>query len=136
MCLKKFSSELEQFGLASSSRVAVGTLITERPPHRSRRALLTHRAYMRTRLSRGRRGSVPEAPQGIAVRCDCFAHGAPPPLSGRPLHDGAGPARPPGTSRGRPAMTGGTAKLCGLSLGSRAKAPDDASTWSLSTPAG
>jgi hypothetical protein len=24
--------------------VAVGTLITERPPHRSRRALLTHRA--------------------------------------------------------------------------------------------
>src|SRR6266446_8620594 len=53
MCLKKFSSELEQFGLASSSRVAVGTLITERPPHRSRRALLTHRAYMRTRLSRG-----------------------------------------------------------------------------------
>jgi len=26
------------------NQVAVGTLITERPPHRSRRALLTHRA--------------------------------------------------------------------------------------------
>src|ERR1700758_4613416 len=33
-------------------RVAVGTRITPRPPHRSRRALLTHRAYMRGRLSR------------------------------------------------------------------------------------
>ena len=30
-----------------------GTRIAPRPPHRSRRALLTHRAYMRTRLSRG-----------------------------------------------------------------------------------
>ena len=38
--------------------VAVGTLITERPPHRSRRALLTHRAYMRTQLSRGYFGGV------------------------------------------------------------------------------
>src|SRR5215470_5310197 len=36
--------------------VAVGTRIAPRPPHRSRRALLTHRAYMRTRLSRGYSG--------------------------------------------------------------------------------
>src|SRR5713101_3692304 len=36
-----------------SAKVAVGTRIAPRPPHRSRRALLTHRAYMRTRLSRG-----------------------------------------------------------------------------------
>src|SRR5262245_41905711 len=35
--------------------VAVGALITERPPQRSRRALLTHRAHLRTRLSRGYR---------------------------------------------------------------------------------
>src|SRR6267143_6666366 len=33
--------------------VAVGTAVASRPPHRSRRALLTHRAYMRTQLSRG-----------------------------------------------------------------------------------
>src|SRR5260370_22744182 len=38
--------------------VAVGTLITGRPPHSSRRALLTHRAYMRTQLSRGYFGGV------------------------------------------------------------------------------
>ena len=31
-------------GHASGSRVAVGTRIAPRPPHRSRRALLTHRA--------------------------------------------------------------------------------------------
>ena len=30
--------------LRSRPMFAVGTLITERPPHRSRRALLTHRA--------------------------------------------------------------------------------------------
>jgi hypothetical protein len=38
--------------------VAVETRIAPRPPHRSRRALLTHRAYMRTRLSRGYSGGV------------------------------------------------------------------------------
>jgi hypothetical protein len=34
--------------------VAVGTLITERPPHRSRRALLTHRALPSGRTSAAR----------------------------------------------------------------------------------
>src|SRR6266705_2060497 len=43
---------------ADRTMVAVGTRITPRPPHRSRRALLTHRAYMRTRLSRGYSGGV------------------------------------------------------------------------------
>jgi hypothetical protein len=35
------------------SLVTVGTAVASRPPHGSRHALLTHRAYMRTRLSRG-----------------------------------------------------------------------------------
>src|ERR1700730_3885434 len=38
--------------------------------------------------------------------------------------EGAGPRPPPGTSRGRPVITGGAAKLVPLSpLGSRANAP-------------
>src|SRR5580704_10909736 len=47
-----------------------------------------------------------------------------PPLSRLPLQEGAGPRPPPGTSRGRPVITGGAAKLVPLSpLGSRANAP-------------
>jgi hypothetical protein len=42
--------------------VAVDTLIAERPPHRSRRALLTHRAYLFPRVKRRRtRGLQPHA---------------------------------------------------------------------------
>jgi len=52
------SDATEKVRFQRGGEVAVGTLITERPPHRSRRALLTHRAYMRTRLSRGYSGGV------------------------------------------------------------------------------
>jgi hypothetical protein len=42
------------FKRRTASRVAVGTLIAERPPHRSRRALLTHRAPPSGRTSAAR----------------------------------------------------------------------------------
>ena len=44
--------------IADRPMVTVGTAVASRPPHRSRRALLTHRAYMRPPLSRGYFGGV------------------------------------------------------------------------------
>src|SRR5882672_6937527 len=52
------SCSVEACNSSPGQEVAVGTRITPRPPHRSRRALLTHRAYMRTQLSRGYFGGV------------------------------------------------------------------------------
>src|SRR5262252_7406228 len=43
-CERKRKLVISCLPLYLPRRVAVGTLIAERPPHRSRRALLTHRA--------------------------------------------------------------------------------------------
>src|ERR1700674_1735813 len=50
--------------------VAVGTLITERPPHRSRRALLTHRAPPSGRTSAARGLKPPAVRRTAANRVD------------------------------------------------------------------
>src|SRR6266480_3975570 len=64
-------------GLNSLLMVAVGTRISPRPPHRSRRALLTHRAPPSGQTSCNERSSVARRPtrshhsgrRGISAQC-------------------------------------------------------------------
>src|SRR5712671_736030 len=76
--------------------VAVGTLITERPPHRSRRALLTHRALPSGQTSAAHGFETACAPahsrqsdrRGISAQCPNHGRLSAVPLGGGPsLHD-------------------------------------------------